>query len=106
MHGLYRHSLRPQMLDDHVEANAMAADDDEFGETPRSADQLHRNRRVGSDALDVAVDRNETIGLAKRGNRTRTLGNRIGSEPTVVSASDKGHHHVFRSPAFGADAQW
>src|SRR5215475_8669428 len=103
MHGFYCQSLCSQVLDDHVEANAMTADDDEFGETPRSADQLHRNRRVGSNALDVTVDRNETIGLAERGDRARTLGNRIGSEPTVVSASDKGHHHVFRSPAFGAD---
>ena len=62
-----------QPSDQHVEPDAVAADDDEIGEVC-PADQLHLDRRAGGHALDMLADRDEPIGLAEGGDRTRALG--------------------------------
>src|SRR5215468_3648516 len=76
---LDRDPFGSQPIDQHIEADAVAADDGEVGEM-HPADQLHIDRCASGHTLDMLVDRDEPIGLAKSGYSTRALGIGVGGE--------------------------
>ena len=73
-----------QPADQHVEADAVAADDDEVGEAPRAADQLHLDRRVRRHALHMLADGDEAVGLAEGRDGAGALGDRVGGKPAIA----------------------
>ena len=83
---LDRDPLGVQPVDQDVEANAMAADHDKIGKVG-TADQLHLDRRAGRHVLGVLRQYDEPVSLTEGGDRTRSLGVRVGSQRGPFCAS-------------------
>ena len=83
---------RIELADEEIEADAMAADDDEVGGLERLARAAApATVAAGIEDLGVLVDGDEAVGAAERGHRARALAHRIGGE-------------ALRSPAPGRPA--
>ena len=101
---LDRDPLGLQPADQHIEADAVAADDDEVGEV-RAPDQLDLDRSAGGRALDMLADRDEPVRLAEGGDCARPLGVGLGGQSILRLAADQRHHQILGAAALGGDAQ-
>ena len=77
---LRSHTALLQLAEQVVEADAVAADDDEIGQLQLAIEQLHGDHRARRDDLVVAADRGEAVGAAERRDAAGALAHGIGGE--------------------------
>ena len=94
-------ALPHQLADQEIEADAMAADDDEVGGLELLPEKLDRHRRSGIEDFRVLVDGDEAIRAAERRHRARALAHRIGGEARLPL--NQANQQVLGASALGVD---
>nr|WP_252374346.1 hypothetical protein [Hydrogenophaga sp. 2FB] len=101
-HGLDADALAHQLAGQPIEAHAMAADQNEIGRIQTFAQQLHLDRSAFVQDLGVLANRDEAIGAAEGGHRTRSLAHGIRAEAPL--GGHQAHQEVLGAAPFRVDA--
>ena len=100
----HREARRDDAIDQQVESDTMAADEDEVRQRMMRANHRHVHFFAGGNRLRLRAHREEAVCLCKRGDRSGAFARRIGDQLSVQPAN-QGGHDVFRAPTIGTDAR-